>query len=110
MADGLRRVVVDGVTYRWRCDEGLVVIPVDRSGPQLYVDWRWRDWLEPEGPGAEPRVVTPRFVAQAVRFAVTHGWPSAEGGQPLRVGFSGGTFTLAAKFAETDAGPGRGGR
>jgi hypothetical protein len=51
MAEGMRRIVVDGQPFRWRFDDVLVVIPGDRSGPQLYVDWGWRDWLEPDGPG-----------------------------------------------------------
>src|SRR5262245_45014398 len=73
----LRRIVVDGQPFRWRSNDVLVVIPGDRSGPQLYVDWGWRDWLESDGPGAEPHVVTPRFVAAAVQFAAARGWPSA---------------------------------
>ncbi len=100
MAKRLRRIVVDEVAYRWRFDDVLVVIPGDRSGPQLYVDWGWRDWLEPDGPGAEPLVVTPRFVAAAIRFAVAHGWPPGAGGRPLRLGFQGSSFTLAPKSAE----------
>jgi hypothetical protein len=100
MAERLRRIVVDGVLYRWRFDDVLVVIPGDRSGPQLYVDWGWRDWLEPGGPGAEPLVVTPRFVAEAVRAAVAHGWPSAAGGRPLRLAFQAGRFGLAAHSTE----------
>jgi hypothetical protein len=97
MAERMRRIVVDGQPFRWRFDDVLVVIPGDCSGPQLYVDWGWRDWLDPDGPGAEPLVVTPRFVAEAVRFAVAHGWPSATGGSPLRLGFQTDSFTLAAK-------------
>ncbi|HEV3385674.1 MAG TPA: hypothetical protein VG097_12735 [Gemmata sp.] len=100
MSERLRRVVVDGVPYRWRFDDVLVVIPGDRSGPQLYVDWGWRDWLEPDGPGAEPHVITPRFVAEAVRYAAAMGWPSAGGGRPLRLGFQGGSFSVAAPDAE----------
>jgi hypothetical protein len=101
MAEGMRRIVVDGQPFRWRFDDVLVVIPGGRGGPQLYVDWGWRDWLGPDGPGAEPLVVTPRFVAEAVRFAAAHGWPSPTGGSPLRLGFQAGRFTLAA----TSAGP-----
>ena len=103
MAERMRRIVVDGQPFRWRFDDVLVVIPGQRSGPQLYVDWGWRDWMEPEGPGAEPLVVTPRFVAEAVRFAVAHGWPSVTVGRPLRLGFQGGSFTLVAKSAEPGA-------
>src|SRR5262245_15441909 len=100
MAEGMRRIVVDGQPFRWRFDDVLVVIPGDRSSPQLYVDWGWRDWCEPEGPGAEPFVVTPRFVAEAVKFAVAQGWPSTTGGSPLRLGFQAGSFTLEAKGGE----------
>jgi hypothetical protein len=90
----LRRIVVDGVPFRWRFNDVLVVIPGDRSGPQLYVDWGWRDWLEPDGAGAEPHVVTPKFVAAAVKFAVSMGWPSTTGGKPMRLGYEDGSFTI----------------
>ena len=95
----LRRIVVDGRPFRWRFNDVLVVIPGTRSGPQLYIDWGWRDWLEPDGPGAEPHVVTPRFVAEAVQFAATLGWPSAADGPPVRLGFQGGRFTAVAPDA-----------
>ena len=81
-----RRIVVNGVPYRWRFDEVLAVIPGDCSGPQLYVDWGWRDWLEPDGPVGKPLVVTPRFVAEAIRFATAQGWPC--------YGWSAGSFGL----------------
>ncbi|AWM40401.1 hypothetical protein C1280_27720 [Gemmata obscuriglobus] len=97
--------MVDGRPFRWRFNDVLVVIPGDRSGPQFYVDWGWRDWLEPDGPGAEPHVVTPRFVAEAVRFAASLGWPSTAGWAPLRLGFQGGRFTAAATDAEPGAAP-----
>ena len=97
MAQGMRRIVVDGQPFRWRIDDVLVVIPGDRSGPQLYVDWGWQDWLEPDGTGADPLVVTPRFVAEAVRFAAALGWPSTTGDSQLRVRFKDDRFTLATK-------------
>jgi len=109
MAEGLRRIVVDGVPYRWRFDDVLVVVPGERSGPQLYVDWGWRDWLGPDGPGGEPLVVTPGFVAEAVRFAIAQGWPSSTDGRPARLGFQGGRFVVAAGSGERDAAPDRGG-
>ena len=109
MAQAMRWIVVDGQPFRWRFDDVLVVIPGDRSGPQLYVDWGWRDWLEPDGPGDEPLVVTPRFVAEAVRFAAAHGWPATAGGSQLRVGFKGDRFTLTTKGVEAGAAPDCGG-
>jgi hypothetical protein len=105
MAEGMRRIVVDGQPFRWRFGNVLVVIPGNRSGPQLYVDWDWRDWLEPNGPGAEPLVVTPQFVAEAVRFAVAHGWPSVKAGNPLRLGFQAGSFMLPTRNAEPQVAP-----
>jgi hypothetical protein len=102
MAEGMRRIVVDGQTFRWRFDEVLVVIPGDRSGPQLYVDWGWRDHLEPDGPGAEPQVVTPKFVAEAIRFAVAHGWSSIKSAASLSLGFQSGSFTLFPKSSIPD--------
>jgi hypothetical protein len=109
MAEGMRRIVVDGQPFRWRFDDVLVVIPGDRSRPQMYVDWGWRDHLEAEGPGAEPQVVTPRFVAEAIRFAVAHGWPSVTSGHPLRLGFQADGFTLSAKRGEPTVAPDCGG-
>ncbi|MBY0229564.1 MAG: hypothetical protein K2W96_09820 [Gemmataceae bacterium] len=106
----LRRIVVDGRLFRWRFNDVLVVIPGDRSGPQLYVDWGWRDWLEPDGPGAEPHVVTPQFVAKAVRHAAAMGWPSATGGPPLRLGFRGDRFTVAVPDGEPSTAADGGGK
>ena len=74
MAAGLRPIAVAGRRFRWRFDERLVVVPEGRSGPALYVEWGWRAWLEPEGPGPEPWIVTPRFVAEAITFALGSGW------------------------------------
>jgi hypothetical protein len=85
MAEGLRRIVVDGVPYHWRFDEVPVVIPSNQSGPPLTVDWGWQDWLEPDGPRAEPNMVTPRFVVAVIRFAVAKGWPSDTGRRPMRL-------------------------
>ena len=88
MSGGLRPITVEGRRFRWRFDRDLVVIPEGRSGPALRVDWGWRDWLEPgeAGPGPEPRVVTPRFVAEAIGFALSLGWPPSSDGGPLALG------------------------
>jgi len=88
---------------RWRFNHVLVVIPGERSNPQLYVEWNWHDWLEPDGPGSEPMIVTPRFVADAIRFAMAHGWPSVDCGQPLRLGYQSGSFTVTVKNAQPGA-------
>jgi hypothetical protein len=84
MAHGLRPIAVDGYRFRWRFDGRLVVIPEGRSGPQLRVEWGWRDWLEPDGAGASPEV------ADAIRFALAHGWTDV--GRNLSLGFEDGCF------------------
>lgn len=93
MSRGLRRIVVDGRPLRWRFDDVLVVLPADRSGPQLVVGWGWREHTEMEGPGEEPQTVTPAFVAAAVRAGLANGWDPAVNGPPTRLGFAGGRFT-----------------
>ena len=80
MAERMRRIVVDGQPFRWRFDDVLVVIPGQRSGPQLYVDWGWRDWMELEGPGAEP------LVACRCRLAFVHVWFFERVGHPRAFG------------------------
>lgn len=96
MADPLRPITVDGVRLRWRFDGRLVVVPADRSGPQLYVDWGWVEWFEPGGLDVDPMIVTPRFVASAVRFALSHGWEPSRNGAPVRLSFADGEFNVAS--------------
>ncbi len=81
----------------------LVVIPADRSGPRLYVDWAWRDWLVPGEAGSEPRIVTPRGGSAAVRFATGIGWPSTVGVRPLRLGIVEGGFVVPTSDAAANA-------
>jgi hypothetical protein len=89
MTGGLRPITVARRRFRWRFDQRLVVVPEGRSGPVLYVEWGWRDWSEPEGPDPQPWIVTPRFVAEAIAFALESGW------QPEKNG--------AAQFLEYDS-------
>ncbi len=97
MGDGLRPITVEGRRFRWRFDGRLVVIPDDRSAPQLQVDWGWRDWLGADGPGPEPRMVTPRFVAEAISVALSQGWQPSAGGSPLSLNYRDGRFAAAGR-------------
>jgi hypothetical protein len=92
MRAGFRKVVVQGQGFGWRFDGRLVIIPAERSGPPLYVEWGWQDWLEPEGVGNEPVIVTPSFVASAIQFALGHGWGSQGGKSPVELGYRDGLF------------------
>lgn len=94
MAAGLRPIAVEGRLFRWRFDGRLVVVPEGRSGPVLFVEWGWHDWLEPEGPGPEPRIVTPRLVAEAIAFALACGWQTEGTGAPLVLDYDGCGFRV----------------
>jgi hypothetical protein len=96
MAEGMRPITVDGQAFRWRFDDYVVVIPADKSSPQLIVEWGWKDWLEPGGPGNEPVVVTPKLVAAAIRFAITNGWAPEKSGPPFKLGYVAGSFRTSA--------------
>ena len=76
-----------------------MVIPEGRSGPQLHVEWGWHDWLEPEGPGNEPMVVTPLFVAEAISFALLQGWQPTLTGTRFSISYSGGHFLSSGQEA-----------
>jgi hypothetical protein len=80
--------------FRWRFDERLVIVPEGRSGPQLRIEWGWVDWLGPDGPDPEPQVVTPRFVADAIRFALAQGWERDGNGPPSLLAYEGGSFRV----------------
>ena len=92
MRGGFRKIIVQGQGFCWRFDGRLVIIPAGQSGQPLYVKWGWQDWLEPEGPGNEPLIVTPRFVASAIRFALGHGWRSQGNKSPVELGYRKGSF------------------
>ena len=99
MSGGLRPITVEGQRFRWRFDGRLVVLPEGRSSPQLRVEWGWRDWLEREGAGHEPMVVTPRFVADAIGFALSRGWQPAVAGSPFSLCYKDGQFSAAGRDA-----------
>lgn len=95
--EGLRQITVRGTCYRWRFNPHngkVVVIPIDRSGPQLNVSWGWQDWLEPEGPGPEPNTVTPAFVADAIQFALDNGWTGERLGTSIVLRYEEGHFQV----------------
>jgi hypothetical protein len=99
MSGGLRPITVEGRRFRWRFDGRLVIVPEGRSGPQLRIDWGWRDWLEPQGVGPEPNVVAPRFVAEAIGFALSRGWQPTSTGSSLSLDYHDGEFSASGPDA-----------
>ncbi|MFB7470303.1 hypothetical protein [Kitasatospora sp. NPDC056184] len=97
---GSRRIVVDGVEYRWRvsrqhlcCDyEGrtlrYVAEEAARPGTVLVVETGRRVFLDP-APVPE-QLVLPREVAAGIRAARSRGWTPGSGGSPFELDLSAG--------------------
>jgi hypothetical protein len=94
MGEGLRKIVVEGRRFRWRFNDRIVVVPEGRSGPPLYVDWGWEDCLEAGGRGPGPVIVTPRFVAEAIAFALASGWQPDGHRRPFRLDYKDPVFRV----------------
>ena len=78
---GYRRIVVGGRRFKWRFADRIVVVPDGLAGRQvLDMDFGWFDsWLYTIAPtktptAFSPRMVTPAFVASAIKFALQNGW------------------------------------
>jgi hypothetical protein len=91
---GSRRIVVDGVEYRWRiaplptrseedyaCAMTASVQRAENAGQVLFVLCGLRAGNILGRPGA---VVTPRQIAAAIRNALATGWKPDQSGEPFR--------------------------
>ncbi|MFB7668579.1 hypothetical protein ACFC1R_32445 [Kitasatospora sp. NPDC056138] len=95
---GSRRIVVDGVEYRWRvsrkhwcCDHdgstlGYMVEDAACPGTTLVVETGRPAVLEPNTVPAE--VVLPREVAAGIRAARSNGWTPGSNGSPFKLHLS----------------------
>ncbi|MFE7531214.1 hypothetical protein ACFU7Y_36715 [Kitasatospora sp. NPDC057542] len=95
---GSRRIVVDGVAYRWRvsrqhwcCDYegstlGYAVEDATAPGTTLVVDTGRPTLRTPDAVPAH--VVMPREVAAGIRCARSKGWTPGAGGSPFKLHLS----------------------
>ncbi|MEV7186669.1 hypothetical protein [Kitasatospora sp. NPDC093102] len=95
---GSRRIVVDGVAYRWRvssrhwcCDYegttlGYAVEDAAHPGTTLVVDTGRPALRNPDAVPAH--LVLPREVAAGIRFARSKGWTPGAGGSPFKLHLS----------------------
>ncbi len=92
---GSRRIVVEGVEYRWRIAPrptpgefdyaGSMVASVqlaEHAGQVLFVQCGLRHGNIRDLPGA---IVTPRRIALAIQNALAAGWQPNERGEPFRI-------------------------
>ncbi len=81
--------------FRWRfhpVKAKVTVIPLETSVPQLQIEWGWVDWCEPDGPGNDPCIVTPAFVALAIQHALNQGWNPEVNQPPIQLWYDGKSF------------------
>ena len=101
-----RKIVVDDRAFQWRFNygkqEGLLEVLADRDssrrGQRLIVEWAWIDWFNEENrveTTCEPRVVSPGFVAAAIRNALKLGWRPSTDAKGFVVSYTHGEFTFS---------------
>ena len=81
---GFRKITVDDCLYVWR-SETIRLADSPSNSQTLYLDrgaydvWLYMNDRENRPPDFEPHAITPKFVAEAIRFARRNGWsPESE--------------------------------
>lgn len=94
--NGTRRIVVEGVAYRWVAapNDGYISLVVERAdepGQRLGASFKYHDVLQAAGAGTarivgQRRSVSPRAVRAVILAALGRGWqPSRRGLSPFSV-------------------------
>jgi hypothetical protein len=77
---GMRPISVSEKRYHWKFTGKIFVSSDENSKGLLIVDFGWYDVFDYLGtkkempPDFEPKVATPKFVAESIKFAITIGW------------------------------------
>jgi hypothetical protein len=89
---GTRRIVVDGVAYRWGVspDDGYMVLVAeltDEPGQRLEAFFHYHDIYEPQGAGVlrvvgQRRAIRPGVVQVVIQAALRRGWQPSQRGLP----------------------------
>jgi hypothetical protein len=102
-AKGWRSITVNQQQFRWRFRLGDNSSPLTlqghlSSGQRVIVRLEgWRDpWLSIpyKQPPNVPAIITPKFVSEAIHFALTQGWKPEEAQPPLLINVINGAFLL----------------
>lgn len=82
---GWRKIHVEGQSFLWM--PATIVYPLDSQLTKLIIDSGFIDpWLNINGPNKKhqnnPAIIKPKFVAEAIKFALDTGWmPSLHKGE-----------------------------
>lgn len=93
---GRRKIIVNGQKFYWKFNEKVFVNFAESKNSLLIVDFGWYDvWLfvndkENRPPDFEPKSVTPKFVKDAISFALKKGWKEGK----MEIMFRRGKYTL----------------
>lgn len=80
---GFRKIVIQNQAFNWRLGRLIDVRPDSRKANQLNVDFEWSDdyyyYKEVKDvPNFEPTKITPKFVSEAIEYALENGWNTSE--------------------------------
>lgn len=76
---GLRQLIVDNQTFYWKFNKKIFIYPEKSPDSLLIIGFGWYDIFdyihdkETMPPSFEPSIVTPNFVAKAIRFTLMNG-------------------------------------
>lgn len=77
---GFRPIKIKNIDFNWRFQGTIDVRPDGHKNNILTIDFGWYDvWeyvndKENEPPEFEPKIVTPKFVSDSIKFALNNGW------------------------------------
>lgn len=77
---GLRTIIIDDVKYYWKFKNEIFIFHSEFKNSTLSIDFGYYDiWLyvndkENTPPDFEPKIVTPKFISESIKFALANGW------------------------------------
>ncbi|WP_103070125.1 hypothetical protein [Aquimarina sediminis] len=90
---GFRPIKVENIEFNWRFQGTIDVRPNCCKNNILTIDFGWYDvWefvndKENEPPEFEPKIVTPQFVSNAIKFALINGWDIERSNSKFKIGY-----------------------
>lgn len=86
-----RPIKVENLDFNWRFQGIIDVRPNGNKNNSLTIDFGWYDvWefvndKENEPSRFEPKVVTPKFVSDSIKFALNNGWDIERHNSKLKI-------------------------
>ena len=101
---GFRKIIVDGVVYNWKGPNIDIRLVSKPHGQALCIDYGyWCIWdyihlkSEDHPPDFEPKTLTPKFVAESIKFGRQNGWDPENKFGKFKVYYQDQEFRLTKK-------------